>query len=76
MHWPFEDGLLQAGHKAFAQTAQVLRTLEAVAVALKQKEPVLLVGETGTGKSTLVQQIACQVALKMHLFQFEYHCIK
>ena len=37
--------------------------MEAVAVATAQQEPVLLVGETGTGKTTLVQQIAEQVAL-------------
>lgn len=30
-------------------------------MAVAQHEPVLLVGETGTGKTTLVQQIAQQV---------------
>ena len=38
-----------------------MRTMEAVAVAAAQHEPVLLVGETGTGKTTLVQEIAQQV---------------
>ena len=54
--------LLQTEARSFAHTAQVLRTLEAVAVTVAQKEPALLVGETGTGKSTLVQQIASQVS--------------
>lgn len=52
---------LQAQEKSFAHTAQVLRTMEAVAVAIGQRESTLLVGETGTGKSTLVQHIADQV---------------
>ena len=38
-----------------------MRLLEGVAVALQQKEPALLVGETGTGKTTLVQRLADQV---------------
>ena len=52
---------MQRQERTFANTAEVLRTLEAVSVAVSQNEPVLLVGETGTGKSTLVQQIASQV---------------
>ena len=35
--------------------------MERVAAAVSLAEPVLLVGETGTGKTTLVQQIAKQV---------------
>lgn len=45
----------------FAPTSHALRNLERVAVATSLNEPVLLVGETGTGKTTLVQQIAKQV---------------
>ena len=47
--------------KAFAATGHVMRSMEAVAVAVSQQEPVLLVGETGTGKTTLVQHLAEQV---------------
>lgn len=54
---------MQGRKKSFAHTAQLLRTLEQAAVALRQKEAVLLVGETGTGKSTLVQQLADQVLI-------------
>ena len=49
--------------KAFAATGHVMRSLEAVAVAAAQQEPMLLVGETGTGKTTLVQHLAEQVGL-------------
>ncbi|KAL9603891.1 MAG: hypothetical protein Q9219_000829 [cf. Caloplaca sp. 3 TL-2023] len=42
----------------FATTNLVLGQLESVAVAIRMAEPCLLVGETGTGKTTLVQQLA------------------
>ena len=42
----------------FATTNHVLRVIESVAVAVRQAEPCLLVGETGTGKTTIVQQLA------------------
>ena len=51
--------------KAFAATGHVMRALEAVAVAAAQQEPMLLVGETGTGKTTLVQHVAEQVGLSI-----------
>ena len=42
----------------FALTNHVLRLMESIAVTVKQAEPCLLVGETGTGKTTLVQRLA------------------
>ncbi|KAL8701577.1 MAG: hypothetical protein Q9224_000432, partial [Gallowayella concinna] len=42
----------------FAMTNRVLRHLESVAVAIKLAEPCLLVGETGSGKTTIIQQLA------------------
>ncbi|KAL9584811.1 MAG: hypothetical protein Q9212_001894, partial [Teloschistes hypoglaucus] len=42
----------------FATTNRVLRQLEAVATCVRMAEPCLLVGETGTGKTTIVQQLA------------------
>ena len=44
--------------KQFALTKNVLRLLESVAITVKQAEPCLLVGETGTGKTTMVQHLA------------------
>ena len=58
---------LQGQGKAFAHTAHVMRTMEAVAVAVSQQEATLLVGETGTGKSTLVQHIADHVSATLTL---------
>ena len=52
---------MQGSGGSFAQTGQAMRLLESVAVALQQREPALLVGETGTGKTTLVQRLADQV---------------
>ncbi|KAL8727902.1 MAG: hypothetical protein Q9166_005779 [cf. Caloplaca sp. 2 TL-2023] len=42
----------------FAATNRVLRHLESVGMSIKMAEPCLLVGETGTGKTTIVQQLA------------------
>lgn len=44
--------------RSFARTGASLRLLEKISVALCQNEPVLLVGETGTGKTTVIQEIA------------------
>ena len=49
---------LQIDASPFAKTNHVLRLLESIAVAVRQAEPCLLVGETGTGKTTIVQQLA------------------
>ncbi|CCF56589.1 hypothetical protein KAFR_0B02920 [Kazachstania africana CBS 2517] len=43
---------------SFATTNHSLRLMEQIAVAVQMTEPVLLVGETGTGKTTVVQQVA------------------
>jgi len=53
------------GKSRFAQTGHAMRHMERVAVAAVNAEPVLLVGETGTGKTTLVQEIASQVGAKL-----------
>lgn len=47
--------------RAFAETGHALRLLEGVAAAVARAEPVLLVGETGTGKTAIVQHLAEQV---------------
>ncbi|TPX21820.1 hypothetical protein DIZ76_015784 [Coccidioides immitis] len=43
---------------AFASTKASLRTMEQVAAALQMSEPVLLVGETGIGKTAVIQRLA------------------
>lgn len=44
--------------QTFAMTKYATRIMERVATCVLMREPVLLVGETGTGKTTTVQQIA------------------
>ncbi|KAL8757568.1 MAG: hypothetical protein Q9184_004174 [Pyrenodesmia sp. 2 TL-2023] len=51
----------------FATTNLVLRHLESVAVAINMGEPCLLVGETGTGKTTIVQQLAESLGKKLEV---------
>jgi midasin len=49
----------------FAATAPSLRLIEQIATAVKMVEPVLLVGETGTGKTTTVQRLASSLGRKL-----------
>ena len=51
----------------FAIPNDVLRTLESVSVALQMNEPCLLVGETGTGKTALVQHLATLSHIKLNV---------
>ena len=44
--------------RPFATTSHALRLMEQIGVAVRLAEPVLLVGETGTGKTTIVQHLA------------------
>lgn len=46
---------------SYAETGVAMRVLEAMAAAITQNEPLLLVGETGTGKTTGIQFLASQV---------------
>ena len=59
---------MQGSGGSFAETGHAMRLLEGVAVALQHKEPALLVGETGTGKTTLVQRLADQVIITCYLW--------
>lgn len=56
---------MKAKSSTFATTKLVLQQLESVAVAIKQAEPCLLVGETGTGKTTMIQQLADSLGHKL-----------
>lgn len=51
--------------KPFVQIRSSVHVLERIACSVKLNEPVLLVGETGTGKTTLVQSLAARLAQKL-----------
>ncbi|KAI9314232.1 P-loop containing nucleoside triphosphate hydrolase protein [Dichotomocladium elegans] len=54
-----KQSLVKKGHRRpFATTGHALRLLEKISVCVHLNEPTLLVGETGTGKTTVVQQLA------------------
>jgi MoxR-like ATPase len=44
--------------ETFSSTNHALRLMEAAGVCIRENEPVLLVGETGCGKTSLIQQLA------------------
>lgn len=54
-----------SGTSSFARTNHSLRLMEQIGVAIEMVEPVLLVGETGTGKTTVVQQVAKMMNKKL-----------
>lgn len=51
--------------RPFSTNAHTLRLMDRVSVAIAQREPLLLVGETGTGKTTSVQHLADQLGKKL-----------
>ena len=53
------------GGGSFAQTRQTLALMERVAACVRMEEPVLLVGETGTGKTTAVQHLASRTGRQL-----------
>ncbi|KAM0334129.1 hypothetical protein ACHAQA_001149 [Verticillium albo-atrum] len=52
------SGKIVKSKRPFANTTHAKKLLEQAAVAVKSGEPVLLVGETGIGKTTVIQQLA------------------
>jgi midasin len=54
--------------RPFSTNDYTLRLLEKVAVAVDRQEPLLLVGETGTGKTTTIQYLADQLGRKLIAF--------
>ncbi|KAF4587825.1 Midasin [Ophiocordyceps camponoti-floridani] len=56
---------LSKSKRPFASTTHSKRLLEQIARAVKLEEPILLVGETGIGKTTVVQQLAESLGHKL-----------
>lgn len=59
------SSLVQKSKRPFASTAHAKRLLEQISMSVKLNEPVLLVGETGIGKTTVVQQLADSLGHKL-----------
>ena len=51
--------------RPFAATNHTLRYMESIGSAIRAREPCLLVGETGTGKTTIVQELAIELGQKL-----------
>ncbi|KNE73434.1 hypothetical protein AMAG_17591 [Allomyces macrogynus ATCC 38327] len=65
---PIPPGKIAIGHRhPFATTGHARRLLERIAVSVALSEPVLLVGETGTGKTTVVQYLAQTLHKRLHV---------
>ncbi|EGC33347.1 hypothetical protein DICPUDRAFT_154614 [Dictyostelium purpureum] len=52
-------------HGVFAHTMNSLRLMEKISISIQFNEPILLVGETGTGKTSVVQYVADQLNQKL-----------
>ncbi|EWC47023.1 hypothetical protein DRE_03785 [Drechslerella stenobrocha 248] len=57
----------------YAMHKNALRLLERISVCIGNSEPVLLVGETGTGKTTAVQYLARKLNKKLTVHNFSQH---
>lgn len=60
-----KSGGKKSDSSSFARTNHALHLMEQIGVGLSMTEPILLVGETGTGKTTIVQHVAKLLGKKL-----------
>ncbi|KAG5419016.1 hypothetical protein I9W82_003735 [Candida metapsilosis] len=60
-----KSGGKKSDSSPFARTNHALHLMEQIGVGISMTEPILLVGETGTGKTTIVQHVAKLVGKKL-----------
>ncbi|CDS41244.1 midasin [Echinococcus multilocularis] len=65
VHWELQ--LSKSSRQIFADTRLVCALMEQLAVAVEHAEPVLLVGETGTGKTSAVQRLALMAGRRLRV---------
>lgn len=65
LEYPIPKKILEEPIKTFSFTKQSTSLLERVASSIKNKEPVLLVGETGVGKTSSIQYLASVLHQKL-----------
>ncbi|VDM20698.1 unnamed protein product [Hydatigera taeniaeformis] len=58
---------LQPSRQVFADTRLACTLVERLAVAIQHAEPVLLVGETGTGKTSAIQRLALMAGRRLRV---------
>ncbi|KAK3703625.1 AAA ATPase midasin [Vermiconidia calcicola] len=63
-----QPGKARIPHDTFSTNPHTSRMLERVAAAVTNREPLLLVGETGVGKTTAVQHLASHLGKKLVAF--------
>lgn len=60
-----KSGGKKSDSSSFARTNHALHLMEQIGVGISMTEPILLVGETGTGKTTIVQHVAKLLGKKL-----------
>lgn len=57
----------------FGMTREVSQLMERIALCVQHNEPVLLVGETGVGKTAVVQFLAAHVGMTLRVVNLSQH---
>ncbi|KAL5111458.1 Midasin [Taenia crassiceps] len=65
IHWELQ--LSKSSKQIFAETRLACTIVERLAVAVERAEPVLLVGETGTGKTSAIQRLALMAGRRLRV---------